>query len=409
LRSLRRVLKSFASLALIALAGMAALLLALWVEHGIPLALPTPTGQFAVGREVYDWVHETTPGNLSPVRGAKRELLVWIWYPADAAERVTGEDYLPAPMRTAIEQGRGVLINKFLTRDLAKVRTHSLRDPKVAAERQSYPVVLFRAGGSQEVVNYSALTEDLASHGYVVVGFDAPYRTFAVVFPDGRVVKRVPQNNPELCAEKSGGEQDECAAPLLNAWTRDASFVLDRMQTMNAAGESGKFAGRLDMTRVGVFGHSFGGAVAAQFCQQDSRCKAGIDVDGALHGSVIHTGVERPFLILLSDHSQESDAETRPVKRDLQSFYDRLPAESRLYLAIRGANHFTFSDDGALLKSHFVRGVFRVFGMLGMDGARQIAVTAYCVQTFFDHYLKDESISPSEFSSSLYPEIEVVR
>jgi predicted dienelactone hydrolase len=250
------------------------------------------------------------------------------------------------------------------------------------------------------------LTEDLASHGYVVVGFDAPYRTFVVVFPDGRLANRVPQNNPELCAEKSGAEQDECAAPLLNAWTRDASFVLDRLQALNTADGSSKFVGRLDMTKVGIFGDSFGGAAAAQFCQQDSRCTAGIDVDGALHGSVIHTGIERPFLILLSDHSKESAAETRPIKRDLQSFYDRLPAESRLYLAIRGANHFTFSDDGALLKSHFVRGIFRAFGILGMDGDRQIAVTAYCVRTFFDRYLKGEGSSPLAFPLAVYPEIE---
>jgi predicted dienelactone hydrolase len=400
------MVKAFATLAVIAVAGMAALLLALLAEHSIPIALPTPTGQFSVGRGIYDWVDETTPDNSSPVPGAKRELLVWIWYPADAGERVTAEDYLPTPMRTAIEQGRGVLVSKFLTRDLANVRAHSLRDPKVAAQPQSYPVVLFRAGASQEVANYTALTEDLASHGYVVVGFDAPYRTFAVAFPDGRVVKRIPQNNPELCAQNSGAEQDECAAPLLNAWTRDASFVLDRLQVMNAAGGSSKFVGRLDMMKVGIFGHSFGGAVAAQFCQQDSRCKAGIDVDGALHGSVIHTGVERPFLILLSDHSKESGAETRPIKRDLQSFYDRLPVESRLYLAIRGANHFTFSDDGALLKSHFVRGIFRAFGMLGMDGDRQIAVTVYCVRTFFDRYLKGEASSALAFPSAVYPEIE---
>jgi predicted alpha/beta-hydrolase family hydrolase len=56
-----------------------------------------------------------------------------------------------------------------------------------------------RAGASLEVWNYSALAEDLAGHGYVVVGFDAPYRTGVVVFPDGRMMRRTPENNPELC------------------------------------------------------------------------------------------------------------------------------------------------------------------------------------------------------------------
>jgi len=35
-------------------------------------------------------------------------------------------------------------------------------------------VVIMRGGGFSRSVDYSTLAEDLASHGYVVVGFDAP-------------------------------------------------------------------------------------------------------------------------------------------------------------------------------------------------------------------------------------------
>jgi hypothetical protein len=38
-----------------------------------------------------------------------------------------------------------------------------------------------------------------------------------------------------------------------------------------------------------------------------------------------------------------------------------------------------------------MRGVLRVLGKLGIDGRRQLAVTAYCVQGFFDVYLKGAS------------------
>ena len=84
---------------------------------------------------------------------------------------------------------------------------------------------------------------------------------------------------------------------------------------------SGRFTGRLDMTRVGIFGHSFGGATAAQFCHEDSRCKAGIDVDGAPHGSVIQAGIRQPFMFLLSDHGHSSDPESRQIEADIQSIY----------------------------------------------------------------------------------------
>ena len=76
--------------------------------------------------------------------------------------------------------------------------------------------------------------------------------------------------------------------------------------------------------------------------------------------------------------------------------------------AVRGANHFMFSDDGALLKSHILLRMLRTFGILGIDGRRQLAVTAYCVHSFFDAYLKGASVSRLEISSPLYPEIEVL-
>ena len=169
-----------------------------------------------------------------------------------------------------------------------------------------------RAGASLEVWNYSALAEDLASHGYVVVGFDAPYRTGVVVFPDGRMMRRTPENNPDLCENQEQAQQARCVNKVLTAWTGDIAFVLDRLERLNTSDPSGKFTARLDMARVGVFGHSFGGAQAAQFCSQDSRCKAGIDVDGSLHGIVIQAGIRKPFMFLLSGQGDfSSDAEIR--------------------------------------------------------------------------------------------------
>jgi pimeloyl-ACP methyl ester carboxylesterase len=238
------------------------------------------------------------------------------------------------------------------------------------------------------------------------VGFDAPYRTGLVVFPDGRVIERRPENNPELF---SGEELTRLADKLLAAWTADIAFVLDQLQRLNTSDPSGKFTGRLDMTRVGVFGHSFGGATAAQFCSQDSRCEAGIDVDGSLHGSVIQAGIHKPFMFLLSDQGDfSSDAEVRQILADIQSVYDRLPAGGRLRISIRGANHFLFSDDGALLKSRMVLRMLRRLGILGIDGRRQLAVTAYCLHSFFDAYLQKTGPSRLKISSPLYPEIQVL-
>lgn len=401
------MLKGMAVLAFLALLGVLALLASLWLEHRSEVTLPKPTGSFPVGRTLYDWVDDQTLDPLAPA-GAKREFLVWVWYPA--AESSTGKiaEYVPDTTRKAVERDRGPLLN-LLTRDLSKAHTHSLRDADVSPQQRSYPVVIMRAGASLEVWNYSTLAEDLASHGYVVVGIDAPYRAFVVAFPDGRVIRRLPENNPELCIGRAGEEQARCVNRLLTAWTSDIGYVLDRLGQLNISDPSSKFTGRLNITRVGVFGHSFGGAQAAQFCSQESRCKAGIDVDGSLHGSVVPSGIPVPFMFLGSGEGDfSSNAEIRQIEADIKSVYDRLPPNGRLRISIRGANHFTFSDEGALLRSHAFRWVLRRLGKLGIDGPRQLAVTSYCIRSFFDAYLKDMKASQPTISSSLYPEVQVV-
>jgi dienelactone hydrolase len=406
-RLARRIFKGLVVLAMLGVLGVAALLGSLWLEHRTAVTLPTPTGSFAVCRAIYDWIDDKRLDSLAPIPGTKSELLVWIWYPSASGQSVAMDDYLPDQMRAAAKPNGGLL--RLLTRDLAKVHTHSTRNSDVSLQQRSYPVVIMRAGASLEVWNYSTLAEDLASHGYVVVGFDAPYRTYSLVFPDGRVMRRTPENDPELCEDQEQAQQARCVNKVLTAWTADIAFVLDQLERLNVSDPTGKFTGRLDMTRVGVFGHSFGGAQAAQFCSLDSRCKAGIDVDGSLHGSVIQAGIPKPFMFLLSGQGDfSSDAEIRQIQADIQSVYDRLPAEGRLRISIRGANHFLFTDDGALLKSHIVLRTLRMLGIVGIDGRRQLAVTTYCVHSFFDAYLKGTSVSRLNISSPLYPEIQVL-
>jgi dienelactone hydrolase len=380
----------------------------LLLDHNRDTTLPTPSGPFAVGRTTYVW-NDSQADPLAPQPGSKRQLLAWIWYPAAPGQPAqTVDDYLPAPWRTAIEDQSGVLLTQFLTRDLSRVHTHSIRNAEVSPQQHSYPVVLMRTGGAAPTTDYTSLAEDLASHGYVVVGFDAPYRSWVVVLPDGRVIARSPQNNLDLV---DGPQADRLANKLVQAWTADTGFALDQLERLNTSTPSGRFHGRLDMQRVGMFGHSLGGSTALLFCHDDSRCKAGIDVDGAPLGNVIAEGITQPFMFLLSDHSGESvDAETpeaiRQAGANIRSIYDRLPTDRRLWITIRGANHYMFSD-GAMLKSPLAMRVMRTLGVMHLDGRRQVAVTAHCISTFFDVYLKGAPASELK-SQSDYPELEFV-
>jgi dienelactone hydrolase len=398
-----RVGKMIAVAALLLFVGIPALLGFMWLDHFRETTLPEPTGPFAVGRTTYAW--SDVAQSRVPEPGTKRELIAWIWYPAPPPQPSRAAvDYLPAQWRSAVEHQRGKLLTQILTRDLSRVRTHSVSDAKVSDQQPSYPVVVMRAGLSGLVAGYTSLAEDLASHGYVVVGFDAPYRSSVVVFPDGRVIERAPQNNLDALG---GAEQEQRAIALVQEWSADIGFALDQLERLNASDPSGKFQGRLDMQRVGVFGHSLGGATALQFCHDDTRCKAGIDVDGAPLGNVITEVVTQPFMFLLSDHGRESDAETRVVMANIRSIYDRQPGDRRLEIVLRGANHYMFSDDGAMLKSPPVMRVLRVLGIVRLDGRRQVALTTHYISTFFDVYLKGAPASELQ-SQPKYPEIDYI-
>ena len=60
------------------------------------------------------------------------------------------------------------------------------------------------------------------------------------------------------------------------------------------------FAGKLDMTRLGIFGQSFGGITAVQVCSVDDRCQAGISLDGGLPSS-LHSSFQKPFMFMLNE------------------------------------------------------------------------------------------------------------
>jgi dienelactone hydrolase len=292
----------------------------------------------------------------------------------------------------------------FLTRDISRVRTHSFCDAEVSRAQLSYPVVFMRAGGAALTLDYTSIAEDLASHGYVVVGFDAPYRSGVVVFPDGRVIRRAPHNNIDSF---SGPALEHLSDKLVEAWSADMSFAADQLERLNKSDPSGRFLNRLDMQHVGVFGHSLGGATALQFCHDDSRCKAGIDVDGIPWGSVVREGATQPIMFLLSDHSGDpADPEDKQIEANFASIFDRLPSERRLQITIRGANHYLFSDD-AMLRSPPVMRALRTFGFVGIDGRRQIAVTDHYISTFFDVYLKGAPASELK-SQPEYPAVEYI-
>ncbi|CCB75149.1 MULTISPECIES: alpha/beta hydrolase family protein [Streptomycetaceae] len=375
-RRARRILKSVALLAALAALAVATSIGLLYDEHRTALTLPAPTGPYPVGRTTYDWVDHSRTDPLAP-DGRPRELPVWIWYPAAPAGASRPADYLPPPWRTALTRYQGPVMRTLFTRDLSLVHAHSTQNAPVAPGRSPYPVVLLRSGIGALATDYTTLAEDLASHGYVVVGMDAPYSTTVVVLPNGQVVTRTTVGNPKLIA----------------LWSADTSFVLDQLTRLDNADPPGPFTHRLDPNAVGILGRSFGGATAAQFCHDDTRCRAGIDLDGTLHGTVLHDGLRQPFLFLTAaDHGDPTTPANRAALADIRSVY-RTPANHRFRLTIQGTGHFNFSDQ-SLLKDPTLSRLAHLTGPL----SPRHALTTALLLRFFDTYLRHH---PAHFPGDL--------
>jgi len=400
---LTRLFKILAYSALGVIGVIAVTLLSFWIELQSSETLPIPTGEYVVGRTSFHWVDSSRTDSLSPYPHTKRELVVWIWYPASTTGSGSTVEYLPAEWEEALDEQAGV-ISKFWARDGARIHPHSVESAILSDKQPTFPILLMKSGIGTMAIDYTTYAEELASHGYVVVGNDAPYSTWLVRFPDGRVVRRTSEGNPGE-AEYFSDSRDRIMNRLINIWTDDTRFVLNKLEQLNALESSNQFWGRLDVQSVGVFGHSFGGATAAQFCFDDYRCKAGVDIDGAPYGSVIENGLKKPFMFLLADHEDETDSVSMQIKSNIESIYNSSPGK-HIWISLRGANHFNFSD--MPFQSEFLTS--RLFGATGSIGGRRgLEIASVCLRTFFDEHLKGQLPSSIRELSKNYPEINLER
>ena len=128
-----------------------------------------------------------------------------------------------------------------------------------------------------------------------------------------------------------------------------------------------------------------------------------MDIDGMPFGNVIQEGAAQPFFFLMSDHTSDfSTAEGRQVLADIHSVCDH--SKSGHAVMIRGANHFTFTDQMVTKSSYFIN-VFLLVTR-GPSALRGLAITRAYVHTFFDVYLKGAPVSELAKLRQSFPEVQ---
>src|SRR5580692_2975794 len=319
----------------IAAPTLIAVICAVWVvwSRSFPGPLPAPTGPYAVGRAEFDWRDDARPDPLDS--SVPRELDVLVWYPAQH-RGTTPAAYVRASW--LLDANR-----PFPMPHLQRAKTHSWADvPPATPQSGGWPVAILCSGFGALPADYSSLAEDLTSRGYVVVAPANTHYGLTVVFPDGRIANEVAELPP----------LDE----LVQIWADDIRSVIKQLVQINADSRSA-FYHKLSLRRLGVIGHSFGGAAAAQFCVAEASCTAGIDMDGAIYADAPKRGMRAPFLFLLSDGTTSfRNSKTRRQWADTYREYVAtvqaacaMSAECHVVIE-QGFRHANFTDSAALFR-----------------------------------------------------------
>jgi dienelactone hydrolase len=283
-------------------------------------AVPAPTGPSIVGTRVLHLVDQTREDPYLN-NGTKRELAVRVWYPASLKPDQTcaPAEYTSPAVWSYFAQLVGV--RPF------PVTTNSCADAPIMDG--AHPVVVFTPGLTATFTDYTFLTEDLASRGYIVVSVAHTYETTAVELSDGRLARSAVGSH--LGGPVQG--DDRSLSSIVYARLLDLKFVVSELERLNAQ-RDGAFASKLDLSKIAVAGHSVGGLTALLSIDLDPRLKAAVNMDGFVPAA-LPSGTKQPVLILAADRERWDPTECR--------LWDNLEG-ARLAVNLRGTEHVALSD-----------------------------------------------------------------
>ena len=343
--------------------------------------LPKPTGQYAVGMRTFEIDDASRPGVFAAKPNEPRRLLVRVWYPAgDVAGRQPAPYFTDAETKsTARSLGALVGFPPFFTYN-RHVQTNSYVDALLLPGAADLPVVIYSHGYTSFLNQNTVLMEELASHGYIAYSLQHTYDSADTAFPNGDVAPMDPTlqevtsneaDRPSQADALGGDTLDKRINALLafqefalktgsriatrstKAWMADRIFLHDTLQ--KAPPESiAEIARAGNLAHVGELGMSFGGAIAGELCMYDTRCAAGVNMDGGnFPFSATNAEEPVPFLMFHSDPANIYKEMDRPVPatgpRSFNEFsYERIAtAGSRpdVYrISVKNTQHLGMSD-----------------------------------------------------------------
>jgi len=353
-------------------------------------ALPLPTGPYGIARGGRRTMVDPTrtlegalldagleggtdgeagPEDSGTDAAVSRPLGVEIWYPSEGCLSSETVPYLDAEE------------NKVIGLETVRVHTHASTKVPFASSLGPRPLLIFSPGYSGLPRLYTAYIEEVVSRGYVVAAVSHTLWTPVTTFADGSTI---PSNKP-LSAVGSEEQIEQYAA----IWLADARFVLDELEKVSVSDPLGEVDGHLDLSKVGIFGHSFGGTTSLSLLVTDQRVKAALSLVGTVRGPAHGAVTAKSFFIF--------NEKLSPANHTF--FYQA--TGSAYWAVLDGAGHNFYSDIPFLTREFELTGTD--IGSLDPDqGSRELR--GY-LTAFFDFELMGISSPILDGPTTAYPDV----
>jgi len=312
---------------------------------------PAPTGPFSVGT-VDRVMIDPARTNLYRYTPPTNAFMVTFWYPASTPPAGTMPSN-PFGKRLGIDPAflSGTGLDVRWTNIFAVMAQESFPNIAIATNPATFPVVLISHGLGNHRRNYTLLSAELASHGYIVIAPDHA-DAFATEFPDGTYLHgypAVPHNGDNFYQTNRH---------------QDMTFLVNLVPTLNASDPL--FAGRLDLNNIGLFGHSAGGNVI-DVARTNSPVRCAAIYDGTVFDPT--QPLQKPLLVVYGESNDYGTTYDMPL-------FNLATNNVATLLQIHNAMHTTCGDSS--------------WGVYLPDGRSPNRAIDDCVLWFFDTYLKSE-------------------
>ncbi|MDE5768314.1 MAG: hypothetical protein K2H82_02905, partial [Oscillospiraceae bacterium] len=277
------------------------------------------------------------------------------------------------------------------------------------------PLVLFAHGSFGYYQSNSSLYAELASNGYVVASIDHPYYAFFTKDTEGKtIIVDMEFMQTAVNMQNNSNDFTEADYNIECEWmsirTADENFVLDTIKTAKDSGlldmawytesenvkaEILKALAMTDTERIGLTGHSIGGATAVQLGRERDDITAVVDIDGTMlgeytscnDGKLNYNPEPYPIPILSLDNERhwgsyvnEPDEETEYVNKYLlDNAIDGREAH------FDGTEHMDFTDLPLLSPT-----LAKMLGKGNVDSSEFIPEINNIILDYFNYYLKGE-------------------